>query len=133
MPRDFPRSRRLQEQIQRVLGDALRGQIRDPRLKGLIITEVQLSKDLSFARVYYTTLGPAEAVTADLEAGLAAAAGYLRSVLASEIRARNVPELRFVRDEMQARAANLDRLIADAVHDDEARHVPEGEEPPETR
>ena len=132
MARDLTRSRRLQEQIQRVLGDALRGHVRDPRIRGLVITEVQLSRDLSFARVYYTALDPSASGTADMEEGLAAAAGYLRSVLAGEIRARHVPELRFVRDEMQARAANLDRLIADAVEDDRTRHVPDGDEPPGT-
>jgi ribosome-binding factor A len=130
MPKEFPRSRRMQEQIQRLLSDALRGHVRDPRLHNVIVTDVRLSRDLSVARVYYATLDPSGPPAAELAAGLEAASGYLRSLLAGEIRARHVPELRFEPDETLARARVLDELIAGAVREDAARGPESDGEPP---
>ena len=56
MPREFPRSRRMEEAIQRILSQALSGKARDPRLEGVIITDVTVSRDLSVAKVYYAVL-----------------------------------------------------------------------------
>ncbi|MDP6151677.1 MAG: ribosome-binding factor A, partial [Gammaproteobacteria bacterium] len=56
MARDFPRSRRIEDQIQRILSDVVRGEARDPRLANAIVTAVRVSKDLSVAWVYYTVL-----------------------------------------------------------------------------
>lgn len=114
MPKEFPRSRRVEEQIQRVLGDAIRAQARDPRLRGVILTDVRVSRDLSVARVYYSVLDPTTG-GADPQPGLDAATGFLRSVLARELQVRHVPELRFMPDEVARRGAELDRLIDEAV------------------
>ncbi len=56
MPREFPRSRRIEDQVQRILSDVLRVSARDPRLRGVIITAVNVSRDLSVAKVYFTSL-----------------------------------------------------------------------------
>ena len=125
MPREFPRSRRIEEQIQRVLGDAIRAEARDPRLRGVILTEVRVSRDLSVARVYYSALQQ-DATAPDPGPALEAARGFLRSVLARELRVRQVPELRFFADETVRRGAALERLIDEAV----GRHHP-GEADPE--
>jgi ribosome-binding factor A len=114
VPKEFPRSRRVEEQIQRVLGDAIRARARDPRLRGVILTDVRVSRDLSVARVYYSVLHPTSRVT-DPQPGLDAATGFLRSVLARELQVRHVPELRFLPDEVARRGAELDRLIDEAV------------------
>lgn len=114
MPREFTRSRRIEEAIQRILGQALAAKARDPRLSGLIITDVRVTRDLSVARVYYTRLaGPA--VDADTAAALHSAMGFLRSTLAGELRIRQVPELRFFPDEALARGQSMDELLARAM------------------
>ena len=56
MPREVPRARRVAEQVQRILSEMLRREVRDPRLKPLTITHVKLSPDLSHAWVYYAPL-----------------------------------------------------------------------------
>ena len=56
MPRDFPRSRRIEDQIQRLLSDLIRTEVRDPRLSSAVITAVRITRDLSVAWVYYTVL-----------------------------------------------------------------------------
>jgi ribosome-binding factor A len=114
VPREFPRSRRIEEQIQRILGDALRGHVRDPRLHGVIVTDVRVSRDLGIARIYYTRLSQG-APMEDPGPALAAAGGFLRSLLAREMRTRYVPELRFCHDESAERGAALERLIDEAV------------------
>ncbi len=119
MPREFPRSRRLEEAIQRILGEALSGKVRDPRLKGVVVTDVQVSRDLGVARVYYTLLS-GEPVTAELDAALQSAAGFLRSGLARELRIRRIPELRFRPDEALKRGRSLEALIERAAAGDTA-------------
>ena len=91
MPRDFPRSRRVEDQIQRILSDVLRSQARDPRLAQVIITAVKVSRDLSVARVFVTSLD-LERSGDELLDSLGRAAGFLRSALAAELTVRQVPE-----------------------------------------
>jgi ribosome-binding factor A len=117
MPRDFPRSRRIEDQIQRILSDLLRTEVRDPRLGNVIITAVRVSKDLSVAWVYYTVLqlgDPAES----LDSAFDSAMGFLRGRLAKDLTVRRVPELRFRIDETQENARNMDELIRSAVDKD---------------
>jgi ribosome-binding factor A len=114
MPRDFSRSSRLGEQIQRDLSDLIRLEVRDPRVGQVTVTEVEVSRDLSHAKVYVTSLAGAEEA-AQTVAALQRAAGFLRSRLAQALKARTVPELHFVYDESVERGLKLSRLIDEAV------------------
>lgn len=127
MPREFPRSRRVEEQIQRILSDLLRSGVRDPRLKNVIVTAVKVSRDLGVAWVYVTALSAGDAARPDIVGALEHAAGYLRSALAGELTVRQVPELRFRLDDTLEQAEHMDELIARAVAAD---RTPEGEQGP---
>jgi ribosome-binding factor A len=116
VPREFPRSRRVEEQIQRILSEALRATVRDPRVRGVMITAVEVSRDLSVAKVLYSKLGANAGEAAERAAGLNAATSYLRTVLAREMRVRQVPELRFLPDESFERGVALEKLITAAAH-----------------
>ena len=124
MPRDFPRSRRIEDQIQRILSDVIRTDVRDPRLARAIITSVQDSRDLSVAWVYYTVL-QAEGKTESLDEAFSSALGFLRSRVAKELTVRRVPELRFELDESQSDARAMDRLIEDANRQNGAAGQPD--------
>lgn len=119
MAREFARSRRVEEQIQRLLADAMRSQLRDPRVSGVVITEVRASRDLGVAWVHYSLIGaetrPSAEALAGVQAGLDRAAGFLRSHLARELSTRTVPELRFRYDEAAQRGRDLEHLIDTAV------------------
>ncbi|UCG73451.1 MAG: 30S ribosome-binding factor RbfA [Chromatiales bacterium] len=117
MPREFPRSRRVEEQIHRILSDVLRTDARDPALHHAVITEVRVSRDLSVAWVYVTSLD-AEADRDVLLEACRRAAGFLRSAVASELSVRQVPELRFRIDDTAERAAQMDALIDSVVDHD---------------
>lgn len=117
MAREFQRSRRIEEQIQRLLSDVIRTQVRDPRVEGVVVTHVRVSRDLGVAWVYYSTWDSARGADPNLQAGLERAAGFLRSYLARELPTRTVPDLRFRFDDQGARSRELDRLIDVAVGD----------------
>ncbi|MEN7342555.1 MAG: 30S ribosome-binding factor RbfA [Pseudomonadota bacterium] len=119
--RDFTRSSRLGGQIHRVLNELLRFETKDPRLDGVTVSGVDLSRDLSVARVFVATLTP-DADPAPVMAALEKAAGFLRGRLGREIKVRHVPELRFAHDDSVARGFHLSALIdgAGASTDEDA-------------
>ena len=124
MPRDFSRSSRLAEQIQRDLSELIRLEVRDPRVGLVTVTEVEVSRDLSHAKVYVTSLAGAGQAAPSIQA-LQHAAGFLRTRLAQSLKTRTVPELHFVYDESVERGIKLSRLIDQAVEDTPS----EGEKP----
>jgi ribosome-binding factor A len=109
------RSARIADQIQRSLADLIRTEVRDPRVGMVTLTGVELSRDQSHAKVFFTVLGPPAAGGDALE-GLQRAAGFLRSQLAHELTTRKVPELHFAYDESVERGVRLSRLIDEAVN-----------------
>jgi ribosome-binding factor A len=121
MPREFPRARRVAEQVQRVLSEMLRREVRDPRLKPITITHVRMSPDLAHAWVHYELLG-ADAHDAAQREILDEAAGYLRGPLGRALRLRLAPQIHFAPDVELERGNRLDALITQAVRDDAARH-----------
>jgi ribosome-binding factor A len=128
VPREVPRARRVAEQVQRILSEMLRREVRDPRLKPLTITHVRLSPDLAHAWVYYAPLSGDSHDPLQREI-LDQAASYLRGPLGRALRLRLSPQLHFQPDEELERGNRLDELITRAVRDDAARHVPDdGEE-----
>jgi ribosome-binding factor A len=115
MARDFQRSRRIEERIQRLLSDLIRTQVRDPRVEGVVITHVRVSRDLGVAWISYTTWNGEGGADPALQAGLDRASGFLRSQLARELSTRTVPDLRFSFDDQGEKSRELDRLIDAAV------------------
>ena len=104
------RTLRVASQLQRALNDLLRGDVKDPRLRGVSVTEVRVSGDIRVARVFFSTLDP----DADLEPvleSLERASGYLRYRVAGLLSLRHTPELRFSPDEGSRRGLELTRLI----------------------
>ncbi|MDT8387139.1 MAG: 30S ribosome-binding factor RbfA [Thiogranum sp.] len=114
MPRDFPRTRRVGEQLQRELAQLVRDEVDDPRLGMVSISGVEVSRDLSHAKVFFSTLGTQEEADASLRV-LQGAAGRLRHLLGQQIKMRNVPQLHFKQDQSIVEGARLSALIDKAV------------------
>ena len=106
------RSARIADQIQRSLAELIRVEVRDPRVGLVTITGVELSRDHSHAKVFFTVLGADSAPALE---GLTRAAGFLRSELSHRLTTRKVPELHFAFDESVERGVRLSRLIDEAV------------------
>jgi ribosome-binding factor A len=122
MPKDFPRARRVADQIQRELPELIRQEVKDPRVGMLTITEVEVNRDMEFAKVFFTTLGGEPEHAACLQ-GLQRASGFLRSQLSHRMQLRVVPKLTFVYDRSVEYGMQLTHLIEAAVAED-AKNMP---------
>jgi ribosome-binding factor A len=126
MPREFSRSQRVAAQMQRELAMILQSEIKDPRLGFLTVNEVELTRDLSVAKVYFTVLGKAhDQVEKDREI-LDRSVPFIRRELGKRMRLRVLPELRFIHDESIDQGMRIDRLLQESAA--EARENPEDSE-----
>jgi len=107
------RPRKVADLIQRELSELLRREVRDPRVGMVTLTSVDVSPDLSHAKVFFTILEKEKlAVTTK---ALQRAAGFLRSQLAHRMKMYTTPELRFAYDESVERGDRISRLIDSVV------------------
>lgn len=125
MAREFKRTDRVADQIQRDLAVLIQREIKDPRLGMVTISHAKVSKDLGYADIYITVMAigdqdEAEAVKASVKV-LNAAAGFLRSELARGIKLRVMPQLRFHFDETVERGRRLHSLIENAYQQETTR------------
>ena len=120
MAQEFSRTQRVAGQIQRELAQLIQQELRDPRVGLVTISAVEVSRDMSHAKVFITLMDPAQDVKATLKV-LKKAAGYLRRALGRRIVLRIIPELHFVYDqslvEGQRVSALLDAVAAERKQD----------------
>jgi ribosome-binding factor A len=122
MPREFKRSERVSDAIQQEVSVLICDSIRDPRVGMVSVTDVEVSRDLAYAKVHVTFVG--EKSEAEIEEAIRAlngAAGYLRKLLASSIKMRKTPQLTFLFDESGRRGQQLSALIDYAVSSEKNR------------
>ena len=113
MPKEFSRTRRVGEQMQRELAQLIQREIKDPRVGMVTVSGVNVSRDLSAAKVYVSVLD--DKTIEEVMAVLQKAAGFLRHELAKSMSLRTVPSLKFCYDDSIERGNRLSRLIDDAV------------------
>lgn len=118
MAKDYARTDRVAEQIRRELAELVRLEVKDPRVRMVTITGVEVVRDYSHAKVFYTTL---EGSNKAVQQGLEHASGFLRSQLAHVMKLRITPQLHFVYDASVERGVNLSQLIDQAVASDKGR------------
>ncbi|KJZ16653.1 MULTISPECIES: 30S ribosome-binding factor RbfA [unclassified Halomonas] len=126
--REFKRTDRVADQLQKELAVLIQREVKDPRLGMVTVSGVEVSRDLGYADVHITLLGEQdpERIKENLKV-LKRAGGFLRSQVARRIKLRHVPELRFHYDESVVRGQHLSSLIEEAVASDRSRH-PEGDD-----
>jgi len=117
MPREFSRGQKVGDLIQRELAILIQREVKDPRIGMVTINEANVSRDLSFADIYFTVL-PADD-TEGVEEVLNQAGGFLRSQLAKVLNTRTTPKLRFHYDPTIENGARLSKATDDAVASDE--------------
>jgi ribosome-binding factor A len=104
------RMRRVDEAIRQVIGAAVAGELKDPRVGFTTVTDVKTSADLRHARVYVSVLGD-ERLRESTLAGLRSSHGFLQGRLASELRLKRTPALEFCYDDTTERALRVNALI----------------------
>jgi len=129
MAKEFSRTQRIGDQMQRELALLIQREIKDPRLGLITITAVDVSRDLSHAKIFITIMGQdddQEAIKGNLRI-LNDAAGFLRMQLGKSMKLRTVPQLHFNYDASIRRGVDLSSLIERAVAEDRKHSDERGE------
>jgi ribosome-binding factor A len=111
------RMRRVDEAIRQVLGDAVAGDLKDPRVGFVTVTDVRTSPDIRQARVYVSVLGANGGASDETEReatldGLRSGHGFLQARIARELHLKRTPTLEFIYDDTTDRALRVEELIA---------------------
>ncbi len=130
MPKEYPRSARINAQLQRELTDIIRSELRDPRVAGAGVTSVEVSPDMRHAKIQISVLS-LERKADDAAKALNGAAGKLRHALKVRLAIKHIPELHFVADNMQKDVAAVSRLIHEVRDADRKFAAERGEPEPE--
>ena len=129
MAKEFSRTQRIGDQMQRELALLIQREIKDPRLGLITITAVDVSRDLSHAKIFITIMGQdddQEAIKGTLRIHNDAA-GFLRMQLGKSMKLRTVPQLHFNYDASIRRGVELSSLIERAVAEDRKHSDERGE------
>ena len=119
MAREFTRSQRVADYLQRELSGIIQREVRDPRVGMVSVTGVDVSRDIGHAKIHYTVLGADSSEDAkESTEVLNKAAGFLRSQLARDSNMRSVPQLRFYFDSSVGRGRHMEDLIGRASQAD---------------
>jgi len=115
MAKEYSRTSRVSQQVQKELARILQQEVKDPRIGMVTISGVDITRDLAYAKVFVTFLTIGEQTNDESLEGLNAAAGYIRRLLGKAMRLRIVPEVRFCFDETLTEGLRISELVSTAV------------------
>ena len=123
----FTRSDRIADQLQRELAEMLqKGLLKDPRVNWVTVTHVDVTRDYSHAKIFYTVMMDDKRELT--QEALEEAAGFLRNELGKRMRLFTIPQLHFVYDESIERGMHMSRLIDQVAEEDAKRETGQGSE-----
>lgn len=118
MRKNSVKNTRINGEVQRVLAEMIRGEIKDPRIAPMTsVVAVEVAPDLKTCKAWISVLGD-EKAQADTLAGLESAEGYIRGQLARTINLRNTPQIQFIMDQSIAYGVNMSKRIEEVVASD---------------
>ena len=127
MRKNSIKNTRINGEVQKVLSEIIRTEIKDPRINPMTsVVTVEVAPDLKTCKAYISVLGD-EAAQKDTLAGLKSAEGYIRTKLAHTVNLRNTPQIRFILDQSIEYGVNMSKLIDD-VNKDVVREADEEQE-----
>ena len=115
MRKNSVKNTRINSEVQKVLAETIRGEIKDPRIAPLTsVVAVEVSPDLTTCKAWISVLGD-EAAQKETMAGLRSASGFIKSRLAKEINLRITPEVQFIMDQSIAYGVNMSHKIDEVM------------------
>ena len=124
MRKNSVKNTRINGEVQRVLAETIRGEIKDPRISPWTsVVAVEVAPDLKSCKAWISVLGDEEVRKATME-GLESAMGFIKRQLARTVNLRNTPEITFVSDESIEYGVNMSRRIDEVIAQDEAVKKP---------
>ncbi len=122
------RLKKIADRIRDDLSELLIYEVGDPRLEGVMVTDVNVDRELYYANIYVSAV-EGKARSQEILAGLESASGYLRSQLAQGIELRTFPKLRFYWDPTPENADRIEFLLKQLHAEEEAKKAVQGEQP----
>ena len=107
------RTDRVGMEIKREVNEILQKKVRDPRVQGVTITDVQMLGDLSMAKVYYTIMSNMASDNQKAQTGLEKATGTIKRELGHNLKMYKIPDLTFVKDESIEYGNKIDQMLRD--------------------
>ena len=121
MRKNSIKNTRINGEVQRVLAEIIRGEIKDPRISPWTsVVNVEVAPDLKSCKAWISVLGGKEARNSTL-LGLKSAEGFIRRQLAKLVNLRNTPEITFVMDQSIEYGVNMSRRIDEVIAQDDER------------
>ena len=123
MAKAFNRSSRVGHELQKEIAIILQREIKDPRLGMVTVSGVDISRDLSYAKVFVTFLNDDDPQV--IEQGLNVlndAKGYIRTLIGKAMRLRIIPEIKFFYDESLVKGMQMSSLVSNVIKQDNERH-----------
>jgi len=126
------KSTRRNSEVQKELGNIIRGGLKDPRIAPMTsVVACEVTTDLKTCKAYISVLGD-EKVQSDTIAGLQSAEGFIRRELARTLNMRNTPEIQFILDQSIEYGVNMTKkieaLVKEIQDEEESEDVDEDEE-----
>ena len=121
MAREFSRNRRVGQQLQKEIAMIIMREIKDPRIGMITVNDVEVSRDLAYAKVFFTLLNDDAEIIKEAEELLNEAAGYIRSLLSSRMRLRILPELRFLYDASLIEGVRMTSIVNKVIAEDQRK------------
>ena len=115
MSREFKRSDRVSQELKKEVAVILQREVKDPRIGMVTVSDVEVSRDLAYAKIFVTFLF-------DNDQEAIKASPYIRSLVGKAMRLRIVPELRFIYDESLVEGMRMSNLVSNVIREDEAKH-----------
>lgn len=128
MTKAFGRNQRMGDVLQRELAALLQQEVKDPRLSMITVSEVVVSSDMSYAKVYVTIFASDEETINDNIEVLNGMSGFLRSTLSKRVKARTIPQLQFIYDKTIIEGNRLAKIIDAAAADLPPESTPSDDE-----
>ncbi len=126
MSREFKRSDRVAQELQKEIAVILQREVKDPRIGMVTVSDVEVSRDLAYAKIFVTFLfDNDQSVIEQGMKGLEKASPYIRSLVGKAMRLRIVPELRFIYDQSLVEGMRMSNLVSNVIKNDEAKHKEE--------
>ncbi|MCH8492260.1 30S ribosome-binding factor RbfA [Aliidiomarina sp.] len=122
MKKEYNRTDRFSQQMQREIAMILQREIKDPRVVMPTVNDVEVSRDLAYAKVFVTFLQDEEEQVKVAVQVLNDASGYIRSLLGKRIKSRITPNLRFVHDYSLSEGIRMAKLVREAREQDDKKN-----------
>lgn len=121
MAKEFSRTRRIGQQLQQELAVVLQRDMKDPRIGFVTVNDVDVSRDLSYAKVFVTFFEEDKEVVQQKLNALITAAPYIRTLVAGRMKLRVMPEIRFVYDSSLVEGMRMSNLVSQVISSDKAK------------